>query len=335
MNNLDLNLWDVLQYYKYLEKKAHVSIDDVMNKVTQEVGELIKADYNQDKIEMYKEAWDVLANLYSISEELSLNTSLELDADPNNQASHTKLMIMLWEWNTAVEWFRKRYSREEVSISEVEEITLSFVKEILNYSAPNSSIKEIIQQTTNKFESRVDKYKPEIDIKDYISEYSNFPKEWIDFKDISPLLESPEAFKYVCMEMIKHSKDAEVIVGLDSRWFLFWTYVAEKLWIPFIMLRKQWKLPGETIKQDYWLEYWNDTVELQIDSIKKWQKVSIIDDLLATWWTAKAAIDLVEKAWWEINNVSFVISLDEKELKENKARKELEKYNINSIVAYN
>lgn len=100
------------------------------------------------------------------------------------------------------------------------------------------------------------------------------------------------------------------------------------------MIRKKWKLPWKTLSQDYWLEYWSDVIELQEGSILKWQKVSIIDDLLATGWTAKAAINLIEKSWWEVNNVSFVISLDQPELSNLESRKDLEKYNINSVVNY-
>ena len=110
--------------------------------------------------------------------------------------------------------------------------------------------------------------------------------------------------------------------------------VAEYLWKPFVMVRKKGKLPWNTVEQDYWLEYWNDVVELQNDSFEKWQKVSIIDDLLATGGTAKAAIDLIEKLWWKVDNVSFVVSLDDEELAGLDSRKELEGYNLNSVVSY-
>jgi len=143
------------------------------------------------------------------------------------------------------------------------------------------------------------------DIEDYIADYSDFPKPWILFKDISPIFKSPEAFRYVCMELAEKCKGSDVIVWLDSRGFLFWSLVAEHLNKPFVMVRKAWKLPWKTLSQDYGFEYWNDIVEIQEWAIEKWQKVSVIDDLLATGWTAKAAIDLIEKSGAKVDNVSF------------------------------
>jgi adenine phosphoribosyltransferase len=140
--------------------------------------------------------------------------------------------------------------------------------------------------------------------------------------------------RYVCMELANKCKDSDVIVWLDSRGFLFGTMVAEYLWKPFVMIRKKWKLPWKVLSQDYWLEYGRDIVELQEWSVKKGQKVSLIDDLLATGWTIKAGIDLIEKSWWEVNNVSFVISLDDSWLAGLDSRKKLEEYNCNSIVSY-
>ena len=136
------------------------------------------------------------------------------------------------------------------------------------------------------------------------------------------------------MELANKCRDSDVIVWLDSRGFLFGTMVAEYLGKPFVMVRKKWKLPWKVFSQDYWLEYGKDVVELQEWSIRKGEKVSLIDDLLATGWTIKAGIDLVEKSWWEVNNVSFVISLDDSGLSRLDSRKELDKYNWNSIVSY-
>ena len=136
------------------------------------------------------------------------------------------------------------------------------------------------------------------------------------------------------MELANKCSDSDVIVWLDSRGFLLGTMVAEYLWKPFVMVRKKWKLPWTVLSQGYWLEYWKDVVELQEWSIRKWEKVSVIDDLLATGLTIQAAIDLVERSWWEVNNVSFVISLDEPWLADLDSRKKLEEYNCNSIVSY-
>lgn len=323
-----------MQDYANLEKSAHVWIDDVINKVTQEVAELIEACILWDTSEMYKEAWDVLVNIFSVAEKLWLNTDFEDERVWENTKSPLDLTILHWKWNSKIQWLRGRYSREDISISEAQNMTWELVKEVLNYSNPDLNIEAIIENNVEKFRSRTDAYKSDINIKDYITSYQDFPKSWIDFKDISPILKSPEAFRFVCMELAEKCSDSDVIVWLDSRGFLFWTMVAEYLWKPFVMVRKKWKLPWKTISQNYWLEYWSDVIELQEWSIEKWQKVSVIDDLLATGWTAKAAICLVEKVWWEVNNVSFVISLDEPGLSNLESRKQLDAYNINSVVSY-
>lgn len=328
------NIDSLMQEYTGLEKKAHVWIDDIINKVTQEVAELIEASVLWDKSEMYKEAWDVLVNVYSVAEKLWLGLEFEDKRNWYNSNSVIDLTILHWKWNSKIQWLRSRYSREDISLCEAQNITGELVKEVLKYSNPDLDITQIIEKNIEKFRSRKNAYKMDLDIKDYISSVQNFPKNGIDFKDISPILKSPVAFRYVCMELANKCVDSDVIVGLDSRWFLFGTWVAEYLWKPFVMVRKKWKLPGKTIAQSYWLEYWFDVIELQEWAISEWQKVSVIDDLLATGWTAKAAIDLIEKSWWEVNNVSFVISLDEPELSNMESRKQLETYNINSVVSY-
>jgi len=330
MKNNNMNT--LVKKYKKLEQKVHVSFDDVMNKVTQEVSELIEAHLAWDISEMYKEAWDVIVNIYSVAHELWFDINL----DPKNEDNKNpiELSILLWKWNSKVQWLRSRYSREDIRIWEVQDITATLVRMVLNYSDPLMDIEQIIEKNSEKFRSRVDQYISQLDVKEYIVDCPNFPKPGIDFKDISPILKSPEALRYICMELANKCRDSDVIVWLDSRGFLFGTMVAEYLGKPFVMVRKKWKLPWKVFSQDYWLEYGKDVVELQEWSIRKGEKVSFIDDLLATGWTIKAGIDLVEKSWWEVNNVSFVISLDDSGLSRLDSRKELDKYNWNSIVSY-
>lgn len=99
----------------------------------------------------------------------------------------------------------------------------------------------------DKFCSRVSEYLPDIDLRDHIAEYSDFPKPGILFRDISPLLAHPEALRYASYEMARHAQDADVIAGLDARGFIFGARVAEILGKPFVMIRKKGKLPGTTI----------------------------------------------------------------------------------------
>ena len=107
---------------------------------------------------------------------------------------------------------------------------------------------------------------------------------------------------------------------------IYWFF---KLGIPFIPIRKAGKLPFETIWVDYELEYWKNTFEIHTDAIKKWDNVAIVDDLLATGWTALAATQLIKKLSWKIHSVNFVIDLTFLEW-----AKKLDGYNINSLLKY-
>ena len=149
-----------------------------------------------------------------------------------------------------------------------------------------------------------------MNLKNYIAEIQDFPKEGINFKDISPILQNPEALNYVVDELSKNLENVDKIVWLDARGFIFGSLVAYKLQKPFIMLRKKWKLPWKCEQISYDLEYGSNTFEIQKSAIKKWNKISIVDDLLATGWSAKAACDLVEKLGWEVESLNFVIELE-------------------------
>lgn len=193
----------------------------------------------------------------------------------------------------------------------------------------------MIQYNTAKFISRAWLYYENIDLKDYIRSVPNFPKEWIDFKDISPLLENRNAMKNMVFEMAEQCKWADVIAGLDARWFLFGEAIASLLEKPFVMIRKAWKLPWETVWIKYGLEYWNDEIEIQVWAIKEGQKVALVDDLLATWGTMKATTNLIEKVGGEVEKIVFAISLDEDVLIEMPERKKLWEYDVESILKYN
>ncbi|EKD66568.1 MAG: hypothetical protein ACD_49C00030G0006 [uncultured bacterium (gcode 4)] len=322
------HLWE----YKSIERFAHITLDDVMNKVTQEVWELIEASIEGNDEEMYKEAGDVLVNIFSVNHELWIEINLE---KTTSEKSPLKLSVLLGKWNTKIQSLRSRYSREKVNLEEVSKITKDLVWEVLNFSDPSMSLNQVIERNVQKFDSRKELYKSQIDLKDYIWNFPDFPKPGINFKDISPMLQSKEALRYAVLEMAQKCSESDVIVWLDARGFIFGSLVAKNLGKPFVMLRKKWKLPGATREISYWLEYWKDILEIQSGVIQKWQKVSVIDDLLATGGTVKAAIDLVEGEWWEISNLLFVISLDEKWLVELDSRKKIVWYKIDSLVSYN
>ncbi len=149
-----------------------------------------------------------------------------------------------------------------------------------------------------------------MDLKKYIAEIPDFPKEGISFKDISPLLADREALEFVTDSFEKTVWNPTKIVGLDARGFIFGSILAYKMKLPFVMLRKKGKLPGECEEISYDLEYGSNTFEIQKSSINSWDKIAIVDDLLATGWSAKAAIDLLEKLWASVESLNFVIELD-------------------------
>lgn len=320
----------LMQDYKELELAAHATIDDAMHKVTQEIWELLEADARNDRWEMANEAGDVIVNISSVAYELWCE--IEEVGRSNEKISAHKLIMQLWDWNAKVQWFRERYSRDDISLEELQKVSNEFISEILQYS--DRGVEETLQANIEKFQSRIDHYTPKISIEDYIDNYSDFPIAWIEFKDISPILRSPKAFRYVAFELAKLCRGADVIAGLDARWFLFWPIIAQILNVPFEMIRKKWKLPGECIGTGYELEYGSNDIEMQKQGIQPGEKVAIIDDLLATWGTAEAAVKLVELLWAEVVRVAFVIALNEPQLRNMPSRKILSDYNSSNLISY-
>ena len=137
-----------------------------------------------------------------------------------------------------------------------------------------------------------------MNLKDYIVDVPNYPKEGIIFKDITPLLNNQEAFNYAIDEIsnFANSVGATVVLGPESRGFIFGCPVACELNLGFVPIRKPGKLPRETIEEKYDLEYGSNTLCIHSDAIKPNDKVVIIDDLLATGGTLEAAVKLVKYA---------------------------------------
>ena len=148
-------------------------------------------------------------------------------------------------------------------------------------------------------------------ILEHIREVKNFPKEGVDFKDITPILSHPEIYSNVLdffVEFLK-GKQIDAIVGIESRGFLFGMLLANTFSIPFVPVRKSGKLPAETISEEYELEYGTAKLEIHTDAIKKGWNVVIHDDLLATGGTAVASSKLVERLGGNILSFLFVIEL--------------------------
>jgi adenine phosphoribosyltransferase len=144
-----------------------------------------------------------------------------------------------------------------------------------------------------------------------IRDVPDFPKPGILFKDITPVLEDPAAFQEVIDLLVEDAiaKGAEVIVGIESRGFVFGTPLALQAKLPFAMTRKLGKLPYEKITEEYALEYGTNTVEMHIDAIKSGQKAYIVDDLMATGGTAMAAKRLIERLGGEVVGFGCMIEL--------------------------
>jgi len=166
---------------------------------------------------------------------------------------------------------------------------------------------------------------------DYIESIPDFPQKGILFRDITPLLKDGEAFKYTCDTLSEYAKKvgAEVVMGPESRGFIFCCPVAYNLGIGFVPVRKPGKLPRETVSCKYELEYGFNELQLHKDAIKKGQKVLIIDDLLATGGTTEAAIRLVEQLGGEVVGCAFVI-----ELKALNGREKLSGYDVFTLMEY-
>ncbi|MDA3731500.1 adenine phosphoribosyltransferase [Niameybacter massiliensis] len=151
-----------------------------------------------------------------------------------------------------------------------------------------------------------------MDLNSLIRDVENFPKEGILFKDITPLLLDAKGLQESIDKMAEEVQDVDfdIVIGPESRGFIFGVPLAYKLQKGFVPVRKPGKLPYKTIGQSYDLEYGSNTIEMHIDAIKPGQKVIIVDDLLATGGTTKAIVDLIEKLGGEVVKIVYLIELE-------------------------
>ncbi len=170
-----------------------------------------------------------------------------------------------------------------------------------------------------------------MNLKEKIRDIPDFPKAGIVFKDITPLLQDAAAFKYSLDQMTERYQDQkiDVVVGIESRGFIFGAPLADRLGAGFVLVRKMGKLPAETISADYELEYGTNTIEMHKDAILPGQRVLIADDLLATGGTVGATASLVEQLGGIVTGLVFLI-----ELSFLKGRERLKDYNITALLEY-
>ena len=168
-------------------------------------------------------------------------------------------------------------------------------------------------------------------LEEYVRSIPDFPEKGIIFRDVTSILQDADglALAIDSMQALLDGLDFDVIVGTESRGFIFGVPIAYNLHKPFVPVRKKGKLPCETISRTYDLEYGTATVEMHKDSIKPGQKVVIVDDLIATGGTIEASIAMVEALGGEVVKVIFLM-----ELAGLKGRERLAGYDVASVIRY-
>jgi adenine phosphoribosyltransferase len=157
-----------------------------------------------------------------------------------------------------------------------------------------------------------------MDLTKIIRSVPHWPIDPVTFRDITTLLQDPDAYQWTCDNFYSRYRDSgvEKVVGIDARGFIFGAVLAYKLGVGFVTVRKKGKLPPPVISEEYTLEYGSNTVEMSKDGIRPGEKVVIIDDLIATGGTAAAAVNLVEKLGGVVLECAFVIDLPDLKGKE-------------------
>lgn len=169
------------------------------------------------------------------------------------------------------------------------------------------------------------------DLANLIRDVPDFPIKGILFKDVTTLLQDAQAFRQTVDALTREyvRKQIDTVVAIESRGFIFGAPLAYRLGASFVPIRKPGKLPAETVSIDYSLEYGTNTLEMHADAIKQGQRVLIVDDLLATGGSAKAAVELVERLGGVVVGLAFVIELGFLD-----GIKKLEGYDVLSLIKF-
>ncbi len=170
-----------------------------------------------------------------------------------------------------------------------------------------------------------------LDLRQFVRDIPDFPKQGILFRDITPLLADARALAYAIEQLTEpfQDKGIDVVAAVEARGFIFGSAVAKALGAGFVPIRKKGKLPYHTESVCYDLEYGQDTVEVHTDAVKSGTSVLMVDDLLATGGTMVAACELIEKLGGQIHGLTFLI-----ELTDLKGRDKLQQYDIHTVLSY-
>ena len=168
-------------------------------------------------------------------------------------------------------------------------------------------------------------------LEEYVRSIPDFPEPGVIFRDVTSILQDADGLNLAIDSMQSYLKDMDldVIVGLESRGFMFGVPLAYNLHKAFVPVRKKGKLPCETISQTDDLEYGSEEIEIHKDAIRPGQKVAIVDDLIATGGTVEAAVKLIERLGGKVVKIVFLM-----ELEGLNGREKLEGYNVDSVIRY-
>lgn len=168
-------------------------------------------------------------------------------------------------------------------------------------------------------------------LEDYVITIPDFPEPGIMFRDVTSVIQDADGLQLAIdsLQSLLEGVDFDVLVGAESRGFIFGMPIAYNMHKPFVLVRKKGKLPRETVSKEYALEYGTAVIEMHKDAIKPGQKVVLVDDLIATGGTMKAAAELVEELGGEVVKVIFLM-----ELAGLKGRDALQGYDVASVIRY-
>lgn len=170
-----------------------------------------------------------------------------------------------------------------------------------------------------------------MDLKKYVTVVPDYPKQGIQFKDITTLMDNGDAYRYATDQIVDYARkqNVDIIVGPEARGFIIGCPVAYSLGVGFAPVRKEGKLPREVVRVEYGLEYGKDVLTMHKDAIKPGQRVLITDDLLATGGTIEATIQLVEELGGVVAGIAFLIELSYLD-----GRSKLDKYDILTLMKF-